>query len=459
MGIFSFLFGGGKYPTTSKYEAKLEQAKADFARFKNIASSTELKRLEELKKLTASADFKSRVEHLKNDRFNQTEEYRKEQELKALAKSSDIKGYLKFVAAGNDKKATAAIDSAAYKEYATIQASTDPKAAARIKELKRDANVKMAIKMLASSAYANFKKTANSDRLKKYEALKEYVKTDAFLAKKKDLENKNRFKESGEHKQLQELEQLSKNKDLKWYASNLAAKTFANADKWQLTFADDFKGNHLDAQKWLTGYYWGKKTAGITYSLADERQAFNDKNAVVNNGLDIQTRAGKAQGNVWDPLASGFVKKDLEATAAIITTGDSFRQKFGKFDFKVKVSGVKAPVTNNVWLSSDRNAEVNVATFGKCKTAICMGITANGQTKLGQVNDVKYASDHFIYSLEWTANKLTWSINGVEVYSTTANVPQEPMYIGLSSNIVGEGDIANADMDVEWVRAYAQKQQ
>ena len=73
------------------------------------------------------------------------------------------------------------------------------------------------------------------------------------------------------------------------------------------------------------------------------------------------------------------------------------------------------------------------------------------------VDDVKYSTDYFIYTLEWTAKKITWSVNGVEVHSTTSNIPQEPMYIGLSSNVVGEGEIANADMHVEWVKVYAQK--
>lgn len=87
MGIFSFLFGGGKYPTTSKYEAQLEQKKADFEKFMRIAESAELKKYEELKSKISSSEFKSAVDHLKNDRFNQTEEYKKEQEYKALVKA------------------------------------------------------------------------------------------------------------------------------------------------------------------------------------------------------------------------------------------------------------------------------------------------------------------------------------------------------------------------------------
>ena len=44
-------------------------------------------------------------------------------------------------------------------------------------------------------------------------------------------------------------------------------------------------------------------------------------------------------------------------------------------------------------------------------------------------------------------------VNGVEVYSTTS-APSEEMYIGLSSNVVGEGNIGNADLQVEWIKVY-----
>ncbi len=467
MSIFSFLFGG-KYPETSKYEAQLAQAKVDFGKFNQIAKGADLMTYEELKKTTATADFKSRVDHLKNDRFKGTPEYQKEQELKQLAKSGDIKGYLKFVAAGDDKRADAAIGSEAYKEFLALEkavSSSDFKAKAKVSDseeakkfarfiqLKGDATVKAAQSYAKSKAYANYKKTAGSDRLKKYEALTEFVKTPDFINKKKYLENKNRFKESEEAKQLEILANLEKNKDLKWYFAALKAGTFNDADKWDLKFSDEFAGQKIDGQKWLGGYYMGKKMAGVEYSLADERQAFSDANAKVSSGvLTIATRPGNATGTVWSPEALGFVKKNMEATSAIVTTGDSFRQKFGKFDFKVKTTGTAGPVTASIWLSSDKNSEIYVASFGKGK-----GVTVGTGKSFGSVDDVKYSSGYFIYSLEWTSQKLTWKVNGVEVYSTTQNVPQDEMYICMGSNVIGEGNISSADMSIEWVKAYASK--
>lgn len=468
MGLFSFLFGGGKYPTTSKYEAQLAQFKADYAKFSKIAGGADLKTYEDLKNITASADFKNRVDHLKNDKFSQTDEYRKEQELKALSKSSDIKGYLKFINSGDDKKAEAALASQSYAEFLSLQKvvgsaafaskakdknSDEAKTLARFKQLEKDPSVKAAIRYAKSSAYANYKKVAGSERLKKFMALSEFVKTDAFLAKKKDLEDKNRFRKSDEARKLENLAQLEKNKDLRWFFDKQKSNAFRDADRWQLVFSDEFAGSKLDSQKWGFGY-WASKASGVIYSLADERQKFTEANAKIAGGcLDIQTRVGKAVGTVWSPEAFGFAQKEFEASSAVINTGVSFRQKFGKFEFKVKTAGVKAPVIANIWLSSEKNEEINVASFGK----VANGFACGAAQKLSAVTDLKPESDFYIYSLEWNSKKIVWRVNGVEVYSQSSAVPQDEMFVNISANVIGDGKIADADLLVEWIKVYSEK--
>lgn len=474
MGIFSFLFGGGKYPATNKYESKQQQARSEYDRFCQIGASTAYKRYEELKATTAATDFKNRVDHLKNDRFNQTEEYRKERELMSLRKSSDIKSYLAFVNSGKIKELESSLASSDYKEYsslektvkspqfvqkANVKDSAEAQTMARFKELSGSSTVKFAVKTLGSSEYENYNKLKDSTRLKTYYSLEEYVKTEPFMAKKRDLENRNRFKESEEYRLLQEYKTLCKNSDIKWYLKRVEEKTMESVAQWVPSFSDEFAGSRLDNSKWGQGYYVGSKLSGMVYSLADERQSFKSENAVVGGGkLTIQTRAGKSEGNAWVPEALGFVKREYEASSAIINTGETMKQKFGRFDFKVKVSNVGTPITSNIWLSSENGTEINIASFGKSAKGVMMGTFTNGKGKTMEVTDVKYSSDYFIYTLEWTPSKLVWRVNGVEVYSITGNVPQEPMFISMSSNVVGEGKIGNADLSVEWVKVYSLKQ-
>ena len=44
----------------------------------------------------------------------------------------------------------------------------------------------------------------------------------------------------------------------------------------------------------------------------------------------------------------------------------------------------------------------------------------------------RYANDFFIFTLEWTSDKLVWKINDTEVFRQTSDVPQEPMYVLLA---------------------------
>jgi beta-glucanase (GH16 family) len=69
----------------------------------------------------------------------------------------------------------------------------------------------------------------------------------------------------------------------------------------------------------------------------------------------------------------------------------------------------------------------------------------------------KYAGDFYIYSLEWTPDKLVWKINDTEVMRQTADIPSEPMYI-LFSGGLDKPVNSMTTMEIDWVRVYKPKQ-
>jgi beta-glucanase (GH16 family) len=71
------------------------------------------------------------------------------------------------------------------------------------------------------------------------------------------------------------------------------------------------------------------------------------------------------------------------------------------------------------------------------------------KTSLG----ARYSNDYFIYSLEWTSSSLIWKINGVEVFSQTSDIPQEPMYVLLAGGLDKPINSATS-MEIDWVRVY-----
>jgi beta-glucanase (GH16 family) len=81
--------------------------------------------------------------------------------------------------------------------------------------------------------------------------------------------------------------------------------------------------------------------------------------------------------------------------------------------------------------------------------------STKGSTSKSSIGS-RYSNDSFIYTLEWTPDKLVWKINNTEVFSQRTDVPQEPMYIllagGLEKPINGM-----TSMEIDWVRVYKTK--
>ena len=468
MGFLSFLFGG-KYPSTQKYEARLNQEAADYERFKQLATSDKYARYKELEATINTDEFKNKVHKLKTEKFSDTEAYKQEQEYNRLKNTSEMKQYAKFKAKQLDKRlelAKQTTDYAQYKELEATVTSPDFVAAQAQKDFKKTTEyqtlksykklykasaVKFVRKTEASEAYNNFLRVDGSDNLKKLEALEEAVNSNEFKKFKAEMEDSKRFKKSAEAQTINEYEQLSKDKDIVWYLKNLSANTFAEIASRQLTFNDEF--TTFDKQKWGVGYYYGATLAGTSYSLLNERQTFSAKNIrTAGSELTIETRKETAKGKRWNP-AIGFVNGDFDYTSSLINTGASFRQKYGRFDFKVKLSN-NAPVVHNIWMVGEKQTPmINVVSFGSDKKNIRVGSVTNSGAKTVTIDGANF-SEYQIISLIWTSQSLTWCINGKEVHTQRSEVPQEPMYINISSNVTADGDTPLAQLTADWIRVY-----
>jgi len=100
--------------------------------------------------------------------------------------------------------------------------------------------------------------------------------------------------------------------------------------------------------------------------------------------------------------------------------------------------------------------EINVFKYGlKSNSKLEVANYWNGDSSVKKLGGLNFSKDYFIYSLEWTPEKLVWKINDVVLYEQTKGVPEEPMYVVLSSGILKDesfnGQVA---MEVDWVRAY-----
>jgi beta-glucanase (GH16 family) len=211
----------------------------------------------------------------------------------------------------------------------------------------------------------------------------------------------------------------------------------------------------------MTNYYWGDKMLKDTYALPGDKHFYTKgKNIEISDSvLKIITKKETANGKAWDPVV-GFKNQEFAYTSGLISTGKSFRQQYGKVRAKIKMSN--APVRQAVWMVSDKilpHIDIAKVEKGKIFYGNFWGnIAEKGgvKKKIIKKGAGKFTSDFFIYSIEWSPDKIIWKINEKPVMTQSQGVPQEPMYIALSagiSNGIAEHQLP-ARMEVDWVKVY-----
>ena len=306
--------------------------------------------------------------------------------------------------------------------------------------------------------YQKLQKTKNihddSQRLKRYNELKEYIVSEEFKKRKNYLLDKKRFERTEMFKELREYNMLKKDKEIIWYFKTKDSNKYDILKTRELTFSDEFDGDKLDTSKWIPNYYWGEKLLHDRYSVEHDLQAYTEKEnfEIRNSVLKIITRRQKTIGKVWIN-DKGFAMKELDYTSGIICSGANFRQKYGIFQAKIKLGNTNAK--SAFWMLADKiTPHIDVCKTSNGKIWFDLFPLKGDGVKTSLKS--KYASDFYIFTLEWTVDKLIWKINNTEVFTQTSNIPQDPMYILLSGGLdkpINE----TTSMEIDWIRVYQPK--
>ena len=465
----------GLYPKTQGYEQQRKQLLDDFNALNEYETSDELARYKELEQFVSSAEFQNKKNELFGLKYKGSEEYMKESEYLRLKKDKSIKLYFKTASSPALKQFNDTKESDSLKKYQDLEKfinSTEFAAAKQdkktfktsdafqklqeFKHLKKDSAIKQYFKFSKSKQLANYNNINGSDRLNKLEELEEYVQSEAFVEKKKYLllKPKDRWQQNDSYKKFEEFENLKKSEKIKWYFANKGHKKFDFFRTWTVTFEDDFETGKLDTNKWLTRYYWAEKMLGESYSLAHEKHFYTEGKNLDFNGstLKITTKREDIDGKIWNP-AIGFVPMPFKYTSGIINTGNSFRQKYGLFEAKIKFAN-SSDVYNTFWMVGENmTPHINVVEgFKKCSLGIAFDQNQKVVKALGKS---RFANDYHIFSIEWDANKIVWKINGLDVKTVSSNVPDEEMYLNFSAGLYSDAKSnLPANMEIDWVRCY-----
>ncbi len=476
--IESLLYKGSEEAAKEKEYQLLQKAKdivlyfktisgSELKRFKDLDGSDKIREFEALEKFIKSSEFREK-EKMRPITFKDTDEYRKLVEYNALKADTEIKAFLKSNGKDEIKKSKTVLR---YEELDALMKSSEFLAKKNMKpvtfkdtdeykklleynRLKGSIEIKEFFKFKNSKEYANYLNTDGSKRLERLSELKEYVSTEEFKKQKEYLLDKKRFEKTEMFKEVQEYDKLKKNEDIIWYFKVKDSSKFDLLKQRDLTFSDEFDNDKLDTKKWITNYYWGEKLLKDRYSVESDLQAYTEKEnfELRNSVLKIITKPQKMTGKVWS-VAKGFSTKEFSYTSGILNSGNSFRQKYGIFSAKIKLGDPNAK--SAFWMLADKitpHIDICRTSNGKVWFDLFSSNGIKSKTSIGS----KYANDFFIYTLEWTSDKLVWKINNTEVFTQTSNIPQEPMYITLAGGL-DKPVSGMTSMEIDWVRIYQPK--
>ncbi len=462
----------GMIPSTLKIEQAEKALIAEFEKLHAFSESDQLANYKKLDSLVNSSDFVQKKKEIESLQYKNSEEYSKEKEFLSLQKSKDIVLYYRTIAGPVLKKFKELDGSEKINGYESLQTlvkslefkekikakgfkeTDDFKKLQEYNRLKNSSEIKDYFKFKSAKEYANYLNIDGSKRLARFNELKEYVTTADFKQKKEYLLDKKRYEKTAMFKELQEYDKLKKNPDIIWYLIVKDSNKFDVLKHRELTFCEEFDIDKLDTKKWMTNYFWGEKLLNDRYSVESDLQAYTEKEnfEIRTSVLKISTKPQRITGKVWS-AAHGFSTKEFGYTSGLVNTGTSFRQKYGLFTAKIKLGDPNAK--NAFWMLGDKiTPHIDICRTSKGKVWFNY-FNANGnnvKTSLGS----RYSNDFFIYSLEWTSDKLVWKINNTKVYTQTSDVPQEPMYVGLAGGL-DKPINGMTTMEIDWVRVYQPK--
>jgi len=307
------------------------------------------------------------------------------------------------------------------------------------------------------------KRLKGDDKSDELKQLEDYLNSEEFIKQKQYLTMKpaERYETTEEYQKELEYQTLKKSEKVVWYYKTKKKYPFKELERWDLTFEETFNAGILDREKWMTRYFWGDQTMDSSFVLEDDKSFITDGDNVefYDKKARIVTKPGKTEGLAWR-TEQGFVLEEFDFTSGLISSSKSFKQKYGVFKAKVKMAG--GSVAQSFWMNADSMLpHIDVARFenGKLYSNYFWGKGNTPHKSLSKTGGAKYADEYFIYTLEWSPNKLVWKINDKVFKTQTSGVPQDEMSINFSANLkkdASEGGLPAA-MEIDWIKVYKLK--
>ncbi len=427
----------GKLLSTEKFEQRMSDAAAAMQRYREVEKSNDWKEYKMLHDFVTSAAFVERKNLLIKTKYKTTKYYQLSEELRCLKKNKKLQAFL------------AVRNSTILKDYLFFRNSPDYVKLSDKTLVKASDDLKRWLVFEKSREYKAYMRLKDSTLPARYVELLKLTADEKFQQENIFWENPKRWVTTDEYKHEMRYKQLAESPDIQFFLKQ-DVHQIERMERYHCTFADEFDWKRLSDSAWKAGFSYKNKALKRNHSFVYEQQANNDgKNTgTINGTLNLLTREETTIASAWDEK-KGFVNKEYRYTADVITTADAFRQKSGLFMAKIRCEGA---VNHVAWMGCDTKLPLVKLFHHTGKKTLVGCATANGF--VGEKVSGISKEDYYIYSILWQDNTLIWYVNNLEVYRTSANVPQEALYLAFSSFISAGQKPGEGKIEADWVRCY-----
>jgi beta-glucanase (GH16 family) len=203
---------------------------------------------------------------------------------------------------------------------------------------------------------------------------------------------------------------------------------------WRLAFRDEFDGPELDSSRWSTCYH---------YAVVEEsvlRCGLGDAPTGVNEPDNVSILSGTVRLEVAKESRT-LNGRSFEHTFGMLSSHAGFTFTHGYAEMRARFPAGKGNWPA-FWLMPDSKAwppEIDVVEWLGREPNVVHGTvhfndrSGKKSSNSGQFSGPDYSSDFHLYAVRWTPDEIVWYVDGKEFHRTAESVPNEAMYLLLTS--------------------------
>jgi beta-glucanase (GH16 family) len=225
---------------------------------------------------------------------------------------------------------------------------------------------------------------------------------------------------------------------------------------WKLAFDPSFGGTQLSTGTWGTCYDWATSpSVGCTNNPTKEKEWYVPSQVNVSGGtLNLVAKQETTSG-----LSSSGAPASYTCRSGMVTSKPGFNFTYGLIQISAKLP-YGPGLWPALWLAATNDQwppELDIMEHWYSEPQMKIYDHTIGTKYLGGPvpTPANLSAGFHTYSLLWTKDRVTWYLDGVQVFTTTSYVPQQAMY--FIANVADDSTAAGActgTMEIQSVKVY-----